>query len=91
MNKYTVTVLGKPYTVKTDRDEEHVRTIERLLNGYIERFNPEGKIVNYLDLVVLSSLAMADELLGETLKGRDEVTIAKGKIADLIARIDRLS
>lgn len=64
MNKrYQVNIAGYSLTVKTDRSAEHMERLSVLLNERVREVQKSGVTANYLNVVMLAAMMLADEVL----------------------------
>ncbi len=61
--KYDVNIAGYALTVKTDRSAEHMERLSELLNGRVREVQKSGVTANYLHVVMLAAMKLADEIL----------------------------
>ena len=59
-----ITILGTKYTVVSDRDDEHVRSLARYLDDKLAQFRT-GRHISLMQCVILVALNIADELFTE--------------------------
>lgn len=62
-NKYDVNIAGYTLTVKTDRSAEHMERLGDLLNTKVREVQKTGVTANYLNVVMLAAMKLADEVL----------------------------
>jgi cell division protein ZapA (FtsZ GTPase activity inhibitor) len=64
MNKrFDVNIAGYTLTVKTDRSAEHMARLGELLNERVREVQKSGATANYLNVVMLAAMKLADEVL----------------------------
>lgn len=68
--KYDVNIAGYALTVKTERSAEHMQLLSDLLNEKVREVQKTGGTANYLNVVMLAAMKLADEVL-ELRKERD--------------------
>jgi cell division protein ZapA (FtsZ GTPase activity inhibitor) len=61
--KYDVHIAGYALTVKTDRSAEHMERLSELLNSRVREVQKSGATANYLHVVMLAAMKLADEIL----------------------------
>lgn len=61
--KYDVNIAGYALTVKTDRSAEHMQQLSDLLNERVREVQKTGGTANYLNVVMLAAMKLADEVL----------------------------
>ena len=61
--RYEVNIAGYSLTVKTDRSAEHMERLSELLNERVREVQKSGATANYLNVVMLAAMRLADEVL----------------------------
>jgi cell division protein ZapA (FtsZ GTPase activity inhibitor) len=61
--RYEVNIAGYSLTVKTDRPAEHMERLSVLLNERVREVQKSGMTANYLNVVMLAAMRLADEVL----------------------------
>lgn len=61
--QYDVNIAGYALTVKTDRSAEHMQRLSDLLNERVREVQKTGGTANYLNVVMLAAMKLADEVL----------------------------
>jgi cell division protein ZapA (FtsZ GTPase activity inhibitor) len=61
--RYDVNIAGYSLTVKTDRSAEHMERLSVLLNERVREVQKSGMTANYLNVVMLAAMRLADEVL----------------------------
>ena len=61
--RYDVNIAGYSLTVKTDRSAEHMERLSALLNERVREVQKSGMTANYLNVVMLAAMMLADEVL----------------------------
>lgn len=61
--RYEVNIAGYTLTVKTDRSPEHMERLSGLLNERVREVQKSGMTANYLNVVMLAAMKLADEVL----------------------------
>lgn len=61
--RYEVNIAGYSLTVKTDRSAEHMERLSVLLNERVREVQKSGATANYLNVVMLAAMRLADEVL----------------------------
>ena len=64
-NTYTMTVLGSSFTLRSDDDVKHLRSVAQYFADRVEEIQRALPTASPLKLAVLSALNIADELLKE--------------------------
>ena len=83
-----IKVFGQTYTVKTDAEEGHIQEVARYVNEKMEEVLKKTRSVSTLNVAILTSLNIADDLLKEKEKRvilLKEITM---KSKDLAEKID---
>jgi cell division protein ZapA len=60
-----IKVFGQTYTVKTDAEEGHIQEVARYVNEKMEEVLKKTRSVSTLNVAILTSLNIADDLLKE--------------------------
>jgi len=84
-NRYDVNIAGYALTVMSERSANHMARLAETLNERVREIQRSGGTANYLHIVMLAAMELADEVL--TL--RDEVeTLRKERegVQDLLDR-----
>ncbi len=78
-------ILGQRIAVKSDEDEEHIKSVESYLNHKVSEIKESSKAVSTLDVALLAALNVTGELvkIRETLEKRDKRSDA---LSDMIER-----
>jgi len=58
-----VNIAGYALTVRTDRSEEHMARLAETLNGRVREIQKQGGTANYLNVIMLAAMELADEVL----------------------------
>ena len=61
--KFEVNIAGYALTVKTERSAEHMKLLSDLLNERVREVQKSGGTANYLNVVMLAAMKLADEVL----------------------------
>lgn len=93
-NRIDVNIAGYALTVRTDRSEEHMARLAETLNGRVREIQKQGGTANYLNVVMLVAMELADEVLTfderfQELK--EQVKALRREREDLKTRLDRKS
>ncbi|RJP17481.1 MAG: cell division protein ZapA [Deltaproteobacteria bacterium] len=62
-NRFDVNIAGYALTVRTDRSAEHMARLAETLNGRVREIQKVGGTANYLNVVMLAAMELADEVL----------------------------
>ncbi len=93
-NRIDVNIAGYALTVRTDRSEEHMARLAETLNGRVREIQKSGGTANYLNVVMLAAMELADEVLtfDDRLRElREQVEMLRREREDLRTRLDRKS
>jgi len=85
-NRYDVNIAGYPLTVMSERSPEHMARLAETLNGRVRDIQRSGGTANYLHVVMLAAMELADEVL----EHRDRDGEHAGKARDSAERAARL-
>ena len=91
-NRIDVNIAGYSLTVRTDRSEEHMARLAETLNGRVREIQKQGGTANYLNIIMLAAMELADEVL--TFEDRfreikEQVEALRREREDLKTRVDR--
>ena len=81
-------------TVRTDRSEEHMVRLAETLNGRVREIQKQGGTANYLNVIMLAAMELADEVLTfeeRFREVREQVEALRREREDRKARLDRKS
>jgi cell division protein ZapA (FtsZ GTPase activity inhibitor) len=93
-NRIDVNIAGYALTVRTDRSEEHMARLAETLNGRVREIQKQGGTSNYLNIIMLAAMELADEVLmfEERFKEkRDQIEALRREREDLKTQVDRRS
>jgi len=93
-NRIDVNIAGYALTVRTERSEEHMARLAETLNGRVRDIQKQGGTANYLNVVMLAAMELADEVLTFEDRFRElqvQVEALRREREDLKARLDRKS
>jgi cell division protein ZapA (FtsZ GTPase activity inhibitor) len=93
-NRIDVNIAGYALTVRTDRSEEHMARLAETLNGRVREIQKSGGTANYLNVVMLAAMELADEVLtfDDRLRElREQVETLRSEKEELKNRLDRKS
>jgi cell division protein ZapA (FtsZ GTPase activity inhibitor) len=85
-NRYDVNIAGYALTVMSERSPEHMARLAETLNGRVREIQRSGGTANYLHVVMLAAMELADEVL----EHRDRAGEHAGKAKDSVERAARL-
>jgi cell division protein ZapA (FtsZ GTPase activity inhibitor) len=93
-NRIDVNIAGYSLTVRTDRSAEHMKRLAETLNGRVREIQKQGDTANYLNVIMLAAMELADEVL--TFEDRfreikEQVEALRREREDLKSRVDRKS
>jgi cell division protein ZapA (FtsZ GTPase activity inhibitor) len=85
-NRIDVNIAGYSLTVRTDRSADHMARLAETLNGRVREIQKQGGTANYLNVIMLAAMELADEALR---REREELkTRVDRKSRDLLATLD---
>jgi len=93
-NRIDVNIAGYALTVRTERSEEHMVRLAETLNGRVRQIQKQGGTANYLNVVMLAAIELADEVLmfEERLREvKEQAEAVRREREDLKTRLDRKS
>jgi cell division protein ZapA (FtsZ GTPase activity inhibitor) len=85
-NRYDVNIAGYALTVMSERSPEHMARLAEVLNGRVREIQRSGGTANYLHIVMLAAMELADEVL----EHRDRAGEHAGRAKDSAERAARL-
>lgn len=93
-NRIDVNIAGYALTVRTERSVEHMARLAETLNGRVREIQKSGVTANYLNIVMLVAMELADEVLtfeDRLREIREQVETLRREREDLRTRLDRKS
>ena len=93
-NRIDVNIAGYALTVRTDRSGEHMARLAETLNGRVRDIQKQGGTSNYLNVIMLAAMELADEVLTFEERFReikDQVEALRREREDLKTQVDRKS
>lgn len=81
-------------TVRTDRSEEHMARLAETLNERVREIQKQGGTANYLNVIMLAAMELADEVLMFDERFREvkeEIEALRREREDQTSRLDRKS
>src|SRR3990172_2947162 len=93
-NRIKVNIPGNPLTVRTERSQEHMARLAETLNGRVREIQKQGGTANYLNVIMLAAMELADEVLTfeERIREvREQIESLRREREDLKTRVDRKS
>ncbi|HEU4949568.1 MAG TPA: cell division protein ZapA [Candidatus Deferrimicrobiaceae bacterium] len=93
-NRIDVNIAGYALTVRTERSVEHMARLAETLNGRVREIQKSGVTANYLNIVMLVAMELADEVLtfeDRLREMREQVETLRREREDLRTRLDRKS
>ena len=91
-NRIDVNIAGYALTVRTERSAEHMARLAETLNGRVREIQKQGGTSNYLNVVMLAAMELADEVLMFEERFREvkeQVEALRREREDLKTRLDR--
>jgi len=86
--RYDVNIAGYSLTVKTERSAEHMERLSELLNQRVREVQKSGATANYLNVVMLAAMKLADEVLELRGERGDEKRSLERKSRDLLDTLE---
>jgi len=93
-NRIDVNIAGYALTVRTERSKEHMVRLAETLNGRVREIQKQGGTANYLNIVMLAAMELADEVLTFEERFREvkeQVEVLRRDKEALKSRLDRKS
>lgn len=87
-DRYDVNIAGYTLTVKTDRSADHMARLSELLNERVREVQKSGVTSNYLNVVMLAAMKLADEVLELRGKQDEEKKLLEQKSRELLNALD---
>lgn len=86
--RFDVNVAGYTLTVETERSADHMERLTELLNQRVREIQNRGGTANYLHVVMLAAMKLADEVI--ELRGAQESDRKRleNRSRDLLEAID---
>jgi len=94
VNRIDVNIAGYSLTVRTDRSEEHMARLAETLNGRVREIQKQGGTANYLNVIMLAAMELADEVLTFDERFREvkeQIEALRREREDLKTHLDRKS
>lgn len=94
MNRIDVNIAGYALTVRTDRSEEHMARLAMTLNERVREIQKQGGTANYLNVIMLAAMELADEVLTFDERFREvkeQIDALRREREDETTRLDRKS
>jgi cell division protein ZapA (FtsZ GTPase activity inhibitor) len=86
--KYDVNIAGYSLTVKTERSAAHMERLSELLNERVREVQKSGSTANYLNVIMLAAMKLADEVLELRGEREDEKRRLERKSRDLLDTLE---
>ena len=93
-NRIDVNIAGYALTVRTERSEEHMARLAETLNGRVREIQKLGGTANYLNVVMLAAMELADEVLtfeDRFREVREQIEALRREKEELKTRLERKS
>ncbi|OIP32734.1 MAG: hypothetical protein AUK27_12440 [Deltaproteobacteria bacterium CG2_30_66_27] len=93
-NRIDVNIAGYALTVRTERSAEHMERLAETLNGRVREIQKQGGSANYLNIVMLAAMELADEVLmfeERSREWKEQVLALRTEREALKTRLDRKS
>jgi cell division protein ZapA (FtsZ GTPase activity inhibitor) len=82
--KYSVTILGNTYVIRSDESEQQIRQASALLDAYAKNFVEKTRTVDQKTTALLVALQLASELVHSNHRNESCQTI----VDNLVKKID---
>jgi peptidoglycan hydrolase CwlO-like protein len=92
-NRFDVNIAGYGLVVQTERSAAHMERLAETLNERVREIQKSGGTANYLNVVMLAAMELADDVLttgDRVLQTRKENRELEGKAARLEEEADKL-
>jgi cell division protein ZapA (FtsZ GTPase activity inhibitor) len=89
-NRFDVNIAGYTLTVDTERTAEHMAALSELLNDRVRQVQKTGCTANYLHVVMLAAMRLADEVLELRGEREGERKRLEERSRELLAALDRV-
>ncbi|MEX0940659.1 MAG: cell division protein ZapA [Candidatus Babeliales bacterium] len=79
--KYSVTILGNSYTIRSDESEEHILQSAVLIESYIKEITSKTRSIEQKTVIILVALQLASKFLNmekaylEMLQGQENLSL----------------
>ncbi|MGZ8447568.1 MAG: cell division protein ZapA [Candidatus Deferrimicrobiaceae bacterium] len=93
-NRIDVNIAGYALTVRTERSAEHMKRLAETLNGRVREIQKQGGTSNYLNVVMLAAMELADEVLmfeERLVEMKERAEALRREREELKSRLDRKS
>lgn len=87
-NRFDVNIAGYTLTVNAERSAEHMERLVTLLNERVREVQKSGATANYLHVVMLAAMKLADEVLELRGERDSEKRRLDEKSRDLLLALD---
>ena len=87
-NRFEVNIAGYTLTVKAERSAEHMQRLAELLNERVREVQKSGVTANYLHVIMLAAMRLADEVLELRGERDSEKRRLEEKSRDLLLALD---
>ncbi|MBI5419372.1 MAG: cell division protein ZapA [Deltaproteobacteria bacterium] len=87
-NRFDVNIAGYTLTVNAERSAEHMERLIELLNERVREVQKSGVTANYLHVVMLAAMKLADEVLELRGERDDEKRRLEEKSRNLLHALD---
>jgi cell division protein ZapA len=83
-----VSILNQTFTIETDATEAQVKRVASLVNGKIKEIQKQTRTASSLNVALLASLNIAEELLRQKEDNTRRREMAEKKLDDLLEIVD---
>jgi len=87
-DRFDVNIAGYTLTVVTERSADHMERLGALLNERVREVQKSGATANYLHVVMLAAMKLADEVLELRGARESEKEALEQKSRDILAALD---
>lgn len=88
---YHITLLNQKFTLKSESDEKHVRSVSDYVNKKLFEIQEGTASVSSLKVALLAALNIADDFFKFKTLQKDKEQEAKKKIKEIAKFVDQLS
>lgn len=86
--RFDVNIAGYTLTVETERSADHMERLTELLNQRVREIQNRGGTANYLHVVMLAAMKLADEVIELRGAQEDDRKRLENRSRDLLEAID---
>jgi cell division protein ZapA len=86
--KVEVALLGRSFTVKSDKDEAYLHQVANFVNRKFEEMRPQARAASTYDLALLVALNLADELFEAEERAKSSRSEVRKRSERLLENLD---